>query len=305
VVVLAGRIDCRSRQAARGPSRPEAKSFRTTMNGSSPSARERRRGERAPEAGSSVAKPRDRWRVPSKPVESRERVDLGAPVEGRRFGSGKSSSLTKGRRKRSWLLESVWGQHSGRLRGATGSVRGRTSTSRMVENAKPRWRRQEAVPGSALAGRRTETCTDRPKLEARRQARAQPGSDCRKTVRHRTGEPDPSVKVGKGKHPANSAAQAARPEVERFTGARVDSRLQRSERGIFSAPSRGAARQTEVARSSTRRRRVLTRHARTHRATRVRGLSRERDRERGRLRSIARSRSNRRKAPWAHGWRCL
>lgn len=65
VVVLAGRIDCRSRQAARGPSRPGAKSSRTTMNGSSPSARERRRGERASEAGSSVAKPRDRWRAPS------------------------------------------------------------------------------------------------------------------------------------------------------------------------------------------------------------------------------------------------
>jgi hypothetical protein len=111
--------------------------------------------------------------------------------------------------------------------------------------------------------------------------------------------------TGKGKHPANSAAQVARPEIERSTGARVDSRLQRSERGIFSAPSRGAARQTEVARSSTRRRRVLTGRARTHRAKRVRGLSRERDRERGRLRSIARSRSNRRKAPWAHGWRCL
>lgn len=64
VVVLAGRIDCRSRQAARGPSRPEAKSLWITMGGSSPSARERRRGERASEAGSSVAKPRDRWRAP-------------------------------------------------------------------------------------------------------------------------------------------------------------------------------------------------------------------------------------------------
>lgn len=64
VVVLAGRIDCRSRQAARGPPRPEAKSLWITMGGSSPSARERRRGERASEAGSSVAKPRDRWRAP-------------------------------------------------------------------------------------------------------------------------------------------------------------------------------------------------------------------------------------------------
>jgi len=113
------------------------------------------------------------------------------------------------------------------------------------------------------------------------------------------------LRAGEGKNPAVSAAQATRPEVERSTGARVDSRLQKSERGIFSAPSRGAERQTKVARSSTLRRRVLTRHARTHRATRVRGLSRERNRERGGLRSIARSRSNRRKTSWAHGWRCL
>jgi len=47
-------------------------------------------------------------------------------------------------------------------------------------------------------------------------------------------------KKGKGKHPAVSAAQATRPEVERSTGARVESRLQRSERGIFSAPIEGS-----------------------------------------------------------------
>jgi len=109
--------------------------------------------------------------------------------------------------------------------------------------------------------------------------------------------------LGSGKNPAVSAAQAAHPEVERSTGARVESRLQRSVRSIFSARSRGAARQTEVLRGSTERRRALTRHARTPRAKRVRGLSCERNRERGRLRSIARSRSNRRKALWAHGWR--
>jgi len=303
--VLAGRIDCRSRQAARGPSRPEAKSFWITMNGSSPSARERRRGERASEAGSSVAKPRDRWRVPSKPVGSRERIGLGAPVEGRRFGSGKSSSLTRGRRKRSWFLASARGQHSGRLRGATGSVRGRTSASRMVENAKPGWRRQKG--GARICPRRKANRAVYGSAEAGgAPSSARPAgvglSQDGPTSHGRTG---PLRKKGEGKHPAVSAAQATRPEVERSTGARVESRLQRSERGIFSAPSRGAERQTKVARGSTMRRRVLTGRARTHRAKRVRGLSRERNRERGGLRSIARSRSNRRKAPWAHGWRCL
>jgi hypothetical protein len=189
VVVLAGRIDCRSRQAARGPSRPEAKSLWITMSGSSPTARERRRGERASEAGSSVAKPRDRWRAPSKPVGSRERIDLGAPVEGRRFGSGKSSSLTRGRRKRSWLLESVRVQQA---RKASGRDRERQRSDVSLARGRKRQRRGGAArtrrcPDLHLAERRTEPCTDRPKLEARRQARAQPGSDCRKTVRRRTG----------------------------------------------------------------------------------------------------------------------
>lgn len=306
VVVLAGRIDCRSRQAARGPSRPEAKSLWITMNGSSPTARERRKGERASEAGSSVAKPRDRWRAPSKPVGSRKRNDLGAPVEGRRFGSGKSSSLTRGRRKRSWLLESVRGSHSGRLRGATGSVRGRTSASRMVENATPGWRRQKkAVPGSAPRRKANRAVYGSAEAGGAPSSARPAGVGLSQDGPASHGRTRRLRKEEKGKHPAVNTAQAACPEVERSTGARVDSRLQRSERGIFSAPSRGAARQTEVARSSTLRRRVLTRHVRAHRATRVRGLSRERNRERGGLRSIARSRSNRRKASWAHGWRCL
>jgi hypothetical protein len=229
---------------------------------------------------------------------------LGAPVEGRRFGSGKSVSLTRERRKRSWLLESVRGSNSGRLRGATGSVRGRTSASRMAEKATPRWHRQRR-------------CPDPPSRKARRTVygSAEAGGVPSSTRPAGVGLPQGGLashgrtrllrKGKKGKHPAVSAAQATRPEVERSTGARVDSRLQRSERGIFSAPSRGAARQTKIARSSTMRWRVSTGRAHTHRAKRVRGLSRERDRERGRLRSIARSRSNRRKAPWAHGWRCL
>ena len=72
--------------------------------------------------------------------------------------------------------------------------------------------------------------------------------------------------LGLGKHPAVSAARAARPEVERFTGARVVCRLQRSARSIFSVPSRGAARQTEVVRSSAGRPFVSTGRTGTLRA---------------------------------------
>lgn len=83
-----------------------------------------------------------------KPVESRKRVDLGTPVDGRRFGSGKSSPLTRGRRKRSWFLESVrglalWkatGRDRERQRSDVSLAHGRKSHA---EVAPP-----EAVPGS-------------------------------------------------------------------------------------------------------------------------------------------------------------
>lgn len=213
--------------------------------------------------------------------------------------------MTRGRWQRFWFLASVRGSRFGRLRGATGSVRGRTSASRMAEKARPRWRRQKAVPGSAPRRKANRDVYGSAKAGGAPSSARPAGVGLSQDGPASHGRTRLVRKNGKGKHPAVSAAQATRPEVERSTGARVESRLQRSERSIFSAPSRGAERQTEVARSSTLRWRVLTGRARTHRATRVRGLSRERNRERGGLRSIARSRSNRRKAPWAHGWRCL
>jgi hypothetical protein len=241
-----------------------------------------------------------------KPVGSRKRVDLGAPVEGRRFGSGKSSSLTRGRRKRSWLLESV---RSHELRKATGRDRERQRSDVSLAHGRKRQAGvappNRAVPGSAPRRKANRDVYGSAEAGGAPSSARPAGVGLSQDGPASHGRTRPLRKGEKGTHPAVSAAQAARPEVERFTGARVDSRLQRSERGIFSAPSRGAARQTEVARSSTLRRRVLTGHVRAHRVTRVRGLSRERNWERGGLRSIARSRSNRRKAPWAHGWRCL
>jgi len=243
------------------PFTPEDEESSDHDDGSSPSARERRRGERAPEAGSSVAKPRDRWRVPSKPVGLRERRYLGAPVEGRRFGSGKSSSLTRGRRKRSWLLESVRvfriaaGRDRERQRSDVSLVHGRKSQA-------------EVVPPEGGA-------RHPPSRKARR-SRARIGRSWRRAVKRApsrgwiaarwSGVARENPTLGSGKNPAVGAAQAARPEVERSTGARVVSRLQRSVRSIFSGPSRGAARQTEIARSSAERRRALTRRVRPLRA---------------------------------------
>jgi hypothetical protein len=64
VVVLADRSDCRSRRAARGPSRPRAKSTWITTMGLATPRESAGSSERASEAGSSVAKRRDRWRAP-------------------------------------------------------------------------------------------------------------------------------------------------------------------------------------------------------------------------------------------------
>lgn len=67
------------------------------------------------------------------------------------------------------------------------------------------WPKKPRRGGTARGGarihqaeRRGEPCTDRPKLEACRQARAQPGSDCRKAVWRRTEEPDPSARGRRG-----------------------------------------------------------------------------------------------------------
>jgi hypothetical protein len=98
VVVLAGSDRLQKSTGGAWPSeslgrRVPVSSGKLDEAGSSPPARECRSGEGAPEAGSSVAKPRDRWWAPSKRRIARV-VRSGASVEERRSGSGRSSSLT-------------------------------------------------------------------------------------------------------------------------------------------------------------------------------------------------------------------
>lgn len=74
----------------------------------------------------------------------------------------------------------------------------------------------------------------RPKLEERRQTLLYLGSDCRKVVRRRvpgTIEVKALVAIAE----AVIAAQAVGSGVDRLSGARVEGRLQSSERGIFQA----------------------------------------------------------------------
>jgi len=105
---------------------------------------------------------------------------------------------------------------------------------RAAENAAPGKRRSRA--GLVISSLKGGTQAGRPKLVKRRQALIHLGSDCRKVVWRR-------VRMASGLTlrlilEAVVAAQAASLGVERFSGARIECRLQRSVRSIFPASSR-------------------------------------------------------------------
>jgi hypothetical protein len=130
--------DCRSRQAAFGPLRPGVKSPGHDV-GSSRSGREHRGGESAPEAGSSAAKPRHRWRVPTKNRHAKARL-FGSTcrwkafwiVEAAPFDEGVGKAVLGASRR-------VGSSRSGSARGATESVRGSSPAWRAADNAAARW----------------------------------------------------------------------------------------------------------------------------------------------------------------------
>jgi hypothetical protein len=78
--------------------------------------------------------------------------------------------------------------------------------------------------------------TVRPKLERRRQTLIHPGLDCRKVVRRRA--PNGTGLTLWAHGGGGFAAQAAGAGIERGTSARIEGRLQRSVRSIFSSQSR-------------------------------------------------------------------
>jgi hypothetical protein len=92
-----------------------------------------------------VAKPKRRWRAPPRKGHTRER-SRGALVDGRRSGSKKPSSMTRGRGKRSSVPRATQADKAGEARGATESVRGPSPVSYAVDNAAAGWRSS----GSAL-----------------------------------------------------------------------------------------------------------------------------------------------------------
>ena len=164
-------------------------------------------------------------------------------VDGRRSGPGKPWSLTRRRWQRSWLLA--------KLGFPSGAGRDRERQRSIVSSACGRKHRGGEAPPSG--GRPVLPPNGEggavpigPKLESRAVKR---GPSRGWVVERRSGaalvRSISTASAVMKSHEAVGAAQAARPEVERFASARAVSRLQRSVRSIFPARARRAARQTE------------------------------------------------------------
>ena len=271
VVVLADRIGCRSRQAARGHSRPCAKSAWTTRDGlasgreSAHGVKERRKPARPRQSGgyggglSTYRKWRARKRSPGSTCRWKaSRAEPSRPFW--RAGDGSGPGL---RRK------SDGSNLVGRPRETEngGVDRGR---QRSVAQLHRRRKRSGGAGTRERAPRRFA-----PREGTRRQYRAEPDQSWSRAVKREANrgriverwsgamQDERSLAFGvsapgtaSGRACGVSATQVVRSVIERFTGARIVSRLQKSVRSIFFAPLRGAERQTEAARDSAGRRPV-------------------------------------------------
>jgi len=143
VVVLAKRLDCRSRRTTSGPHLTLRRRAVGTEGGSSPAARERFVRRKGAGSRVSAAKPRDRWRAPRSYIPAGSgtppgnRGDLrGAFVGGRRSGSKKRRALTGTTWERSSAQRETRPARSRCAREARqGASEGSSSTSHVVDNA--------------------------------------------------------------------------------------------------------------------------------------------------------------------------
>jgi hypothetical protein len=178
-----------------------------------------------------VAKRRRRWRAVNQFWKwiARKRVQT-ALVGGRHLGSGKPSPLTRGWRKRSWLL-AMHRALLGTARGATGDVRDHSRGADREDNPWP-VRDSDGIPDAPAFERTQERHTAARDVEAvpAPSSAGQPGQHRRKAVWRRKGD---AFGSSERQAPCGCVAQAARPEVERSTGARVVGRLQKSGRSIL------------------------------------------------------------------------
>jgi hypothetical protein len=172
-VVLADRIDCRSRQAARGPSRPLAKSRRITRVGLAPS-RESAGGVKE------CRKPDRRW--PNREIggglppnqRNRESDPLGSTCRGKALWVGKAVLIDEGAAEAILVpRERRPVKHRAASRGATGSVRGSFASS-------AHGRQRQARVATPLAGGARGRPAERPRRHRERTAEAgdAPSSAC-------------------------------------------------------------------------------------------------------------------------------
>lgn len=126
------RGSCRLQKSTGGarPFAPPGEEPGGSSFGSSSLARERRGSEEAPEAGPSVAKPRDRWRAPSR----------GSTCRGKALRAGKADRVDA-----RWVeaaLASRIARVTGRVAARQGASKIRSPDVRAVENAAARTRRK-------------------------------------------------------------------------------------------------------------------------------------------------------------------
>ena len=198
-----------------------------------------------------MAKRRQRWRVVNQFWKwiARKRVQT-ALVGRRRLGPGKSSSLTRGRRKRFWRLAPAPSFCSGAAWGATGGVRDHSRGSAREEN--PR------------TGRGSSRTSDAPAFERMQARNTVPRGVEAVPAPSSAGQPGPaSSQDGAASHgrsvrftpsAKHLAAAWRKPRARKSSDPRVLVSLvgcrSRGEASCSSA-TRGAARQTERRRDST------------------------------------------------------
>jgi hypothetical protein len=305
---------CRSRQAARGPSRPRAKSAWTTRRGlaaqreSACAAKERRKPVRRGKAAIAVAGSEtigvgERESAFRHQRDGRRASALhGAPVDGRRLGS--NSPLSFDERAEEAVLVSVGSRVTANRRGRQGTSEV-TRAAPLEKTTLPWGGRPQGQPDASPPERATKRITVSRGAEAGSapSSAGQSGSDCRKAVRRHAGELRIDPRFGPRKRARVSARRArkylwGRHGESRVLGSRAihgcscrKSVAEVGEEHLPRAPTRGAARQTEGARGSTGLWLVpWTRPSRWFRAKGCEGFPRERNRDRETLHSAARSR---------------
>ena len=242
------RIDCRNRQEALGPSRPDAKSVRTTTKGlasrreSAWEVKERRKPGRPWQSGgtggglpTSIGNGAARKRSPG----STCRWKASRAGKAALFDEGAVEAVLVPRRPPG--VRSVAGRDRGRQRSFVQRSPGRKRPNSAGAREGPPPHRAPREGTRSGATPKDERTTEAGAGAVKRYPAGVGLPQGGLTPHGRTARSGAKVTghMG-GKYSAVGAAQAARPEIERFTSARVEGRLQKSVRSILSGLLEGS-----------------------------------------------------------------